>query len=143
MASLLACAALFAPRVFAGTTDDGLSGRWMTFDYQTHAARGVVRIFEQDGRWFGRIEGHDGDVAVCEACKDERRGQPMRGLLIIRGLKRVPGDDHAWDGGDVLDPTSGHVYRIKMHLDADDRLVIHGYLGLSLLGRSQTWSRLR
>ncbi len=142
-AALLLLVAATAAPAFADLVDgDALSGRWMTFDDRTHEASGIVRIYEQNGRWFGRIEGRDGDRAVCDACRDERHGQPMRGLLIIRDLRRVPGDPHGWDGGDVLDPRSGHLYRIKMHLDDDgEHLVIHGYIGLSLIGRSQTWGR--
>jgi uncharacterized protein (DUF2147 family) len=142
---MLALLAIFAPSMSAAANEaDPLSGRWMTFDDHTHAARGIVRLYEQEGRWFGRIEGDDEERRVCDACKDDRHGQPMKGLLIIRNMRRVPGDPRSWDGGDVLDPTTGHLYRIKMRLDDDgDHLVVHGYLGVSLIGRSQTWSRVR
>lgn len=138
VAVAIACASTAAQ-----AADADLSGRWLTPDDRAHPGRGIVRLYEENGRWFGRIEGGDDDRAVCDACKDERHGLPMRDLLIIRDLKRVPNDPHAWDGGDVLDPTTGHVYRIKMRLDGDDRLVIHGYLGVSVIGRSQTWTRVR
>jgi uncharacterized protein (DUF2147 family) len=58
---------------------------------------------------------------------------------IIRNLQH---EDNEYTGGDILDPESGSVYRCKMHLEQDGtRLVVRGFIGFSLLGRSQTWQR--
>jgi uncharacterized protein (DUF2147 family) len=41
-----------------------------------------------------------------------------------------------------LDRESGSVYRCKMHLEQNGaRLIVRGYIGISLLGRTQTWER--
>ena len=115
-------------------------GVWKTFD--DGKARGFVRIYEQDGKLFGRIEQSftPGDEhRTCAVCTDERKNQPIIGLLIIRNIKR---DGNEYSGGDILDPESGSVYRCKMHLEQNGaRLVLRGYIGFSLLGRSQTWER--
>jgi len=119
-------------------------GRWITFDDHTHTARGIVRIFEQDGKLFGRIEraADRDDHEVCVACPDERKGQPLNGLVIIRNMRRGVDDPQAWEGGDVLDPETGKIYRLKWRLEGRGAsLVVHGYIGLSLIGRSQTWAR--
>jgi uncharacterized protein (DUF2147 family) len=117
-------------------------GVWRTFDDKTGKARAIVRIYEQGGKLFGRIEQTftpGGEHRVCVPCTDERKNQPIVGLLIIRNIKRN-GDEYS--GGDILDPESGSVYRCKMHLEQDGaRLVLRGYIGISLLGRSQTWQR--
>ncbi len=115
---------------------------WKTFDDKTGLARAIVRIYEEDGKFFGRIE-HTftpgGEHRVCVPCKDERKNQPIINLVIIRNMKR---DGDEYTGGDILDPESGAVYRCKMHLEqGGSRLVLRGYIAVPLLGRSQTWER--
>jgi uncharacterized protein (DUF2147 family) len=117
-------------------------GLWKTFDDKTREARAIVRIYEQDGKLFGRIEQSftpGAEHRVCVPCRDERKNQPIIGLLIIRNINR---DGNEYSGGDILDPESGSVYRCKMHLEqGGTRLILRGYIGFSLLGRSQTWQR--
>ncbi len=143
-----ACSCLVPIAVAFGAAPSAESpvGRWQTFDDHTKAPRGVVRIYEQDGRLFGRIERSadaNADHAVCAVCTDERHGQPIDGLVIIRDMRRSADDPLEWSGGDILDPDDGKVYRFRMRLaDHGATLVARGYLGVSLLGRTQTWKRL-
>jgi uncharacterized protein (DUF2147 family) len=76
---------------------------------------------------------------VCSACVDERKNKPMVGLVIMRNMKR---NDREYGGGDILDPRSGSVYGCKFWLEqGGTRLVVRGFIGIPLLGRSQTWTR--
>jgi len=117
-------------------------GLWKTFDDKSGEARALVRIFRQDDAFFGKIEttltpGEEG--ALCQACTGERKDQPVAGLLILRGLKA---DRDGFAGGDILDPETGSVYRCNLRLENEgQRLVVRGYIGLSLFGRSQIWLR--
>jgi uncharacterized protein (DUF2147 family) len=117
-------------------------GVWKTFDDKTGKARAIVRIYEQDGKLFGKIERSmmpGAESRVCAVCTDERKDQPMLGLVIIRNMKRT---DDGWAGGDILDPDNGSVYRCKLHLDEGGaKLVVRGFIGISLLGRTQIWER--
>jgi len=117
-------------------------GLWKTIDDKTGNARAIVRIYEQGGKLLGRIERSftpGAENRVCEECKDERKNQPIIGLVIIRNVQSKDGE---YAGGDILDPDTGTLYRCKFHLDQDGtRLVVRGYIGISLLGRSQTWQR--
>lgn len=117
-------------------------GVWKTFDDKTGSARAIVRIYEQDGKLVGRIERSftpDAQNLVCVLCTDERKNKPIIGLLIVRNMKP---DGGAYAGGDILDPESGSVYRCRMQVGpGGSRLIVRGYLGFSLLGRSQTWER--
>jgi len=117
-------------------------GVWKTFDDKTGNARALVRIYEQDGKLFGRIEQSftpGAEHRVCAECTDDRKNQPIIGLVIIRNMKQ---SGNEYNGGDILDPESGSVYRCKMHLEQDGtRLILRGYIGFSLLGRSQIWQR--
>jgi len=117
-------------------------GLWKTFDDKTGSARAIVRIYQQDGKLFGRIARSftpGAESRVCGVCTDDRKNQPIIGLLIIRNIKLLDSD---YGGGDILDPETGSVYRCKFHLDqGGTRLVVRGYIGFSLLGRTQYWQR--
>lgn len=116
-------------------------GRWKTIDDKTGNPKAIVQIYEENGKLFGKIEKSLNPNAkkFCEKCKDDRKGQPIVGLLIIRGMARH-GDEYS--GGDILDPDNGSVYRCKMRLqEQGGKLSVRGFIGFSLLGRSQTWSR--
>jgi uncharacterized protein (DUF2147 family) len=125
---------------------DGVSpvGLWRTIDDETGKPRALVRIFEQDGRIFGRVEkGLTTPAAadeVCDLCTDERRGLPKIGLVIIRNMQR---DGDVWSGGDILDPDNGKVYRCRLRVVDDNRtLEVRGFIGFALLGRTQVWERV-
>jgi len=141
----LAVGLLRAPTVAAdaGAADaDSPVGLWKTIDDKTGKPRALVRIYEQDGRLFGKIEGSftpGAEHRVCEVCEDERKNQPMLGLVIIRNMQRT---DDGYGGGDILDPDTGKVYHCKLHVEGGTRLVVRGYIGFSLLGRNQTWQRV-
>jgi uncharacterized protein (DUF2147 family) len=117
-------------------------GLWKTFDDKTGQPRALVRIYLQDGTYFGKIEQSftpGAETRVCAVRTDERKNQPIIGLLIIRNVSLRDGE---YGGGDILDPDSGSVYRCKFHLENDGAvLVVRGFIGFSLLGRSQTWRR--
>ena len=116
-------------------------GRWRTFDDKTGKAKAIFVLYEEKGLLFGRVETLvDPDaVKICDKCSDERKGQPVTGMVLVRNLKK---DGDEYTGGDILDPRNGSVYRCKMRLvDQGRKLSVRGYLGFSLFGRSQTWIR--
>ena len=118
-------------------------GLWRTFDDRTGRERGLVRIFESNGAFFGRIE-HVSDPEeakqVCTKCRGDRHDKPIVGLDFLRGLR--PDGDARWSGGEVVDPETGDSYRASMRLeDKGNKLVVRGSVLGGLFGRSQTWIR--
>ena len=117
-------------------------GRWKTVDDKTGQARGIVRIYEENGAFFGKVEASlkaEDAKERCELCTDGRKGKPVVGMVVIRDLKKQ-GQDYA--GGDILDPDTGTVYRCKLRLlDEGKRLLVRGYMVAPILGRSQIWTR--
>jgi uncharacterized protein (DUF2147 family) len=118
------------------------AGSWRTYDDKTGHERSLVRIDITDGVLTGRIvslvdPAHAADI--CDKCDDDRKDQTVIGMEIIRGM-RQEGD--SWTGGRVLDPETGSIYRGTIRLeDGGAAMVLRGYIGIPLLGRSQTWQR--
>lgn len=133
--------ALFLLAAFAAYAADLTPvGRWRTVDDKTGKPRSIVLIYEQNGQYFGRVERSLNPATAgrrCDKCTDERKDQPIVGMVIVRSLKK---DGDEFNGGDILDPDNGKVYRCKLHVKGD-KLLVRGYLGASLFGRSQTWTR--
>jgi len=118
-------------------------GLWRNVDDKTGEAKAEIRIAESGGALSGRIEKSlkkDGKP-TCEECTDERKGQPIAGLEIIRGGKKAEGKD-VWEGGRILDPENGKEYRASFTpVDGGRKLEVRGYLGP--FWRTQTWNRVQ
>ena len=119
------------------------AGLWKSVDDNTGKPRSLIRISENNGEYSAVIEkgllATDTPDAVCDKCTDERKGKTIVGMTIVRGLKQK-GDSYV--GGDILDPENGKVYRCKMKLDSTgNKLEVRGFIGISLFGRSQIWTR--
>jgi uncharacterized protein (DUF2147 family) len=119
------------------------AGLWKSIDDKTGKPRSLVRITETDGIYSGVVEkgllpGDTGEK-VCDKCTDERKDQKIIGMTIIKNIKEKDG---SYLGGSILDPDNGKVYKCKLKLnETGDRLEVRGFIGFSLLGRSQTWVR--
>lgn len=136
-----AMSAALGPRIaVAQATPVGL---WNTISDTDGQLTGIVEIREDHGEYVGIVRGilvaADPADSVCGKCPGELKGQRIVGLEILRHMRRH-GDE--WSGGEILDPETGKTYRAKMKLAADgQKLVVRGYIGVSLFGRSQTWLR--
>jgi uncharacterized protein (DUF2147 family) len=128
----------------AATADTKPFGLWKTVDDKTGKPRGTVRIYDFNGEVFGKIESSFDPKEIkedCHHCPGDRKGKPMLGLVILRGLK-AHGEEYS--GGDILDPDTGTLYSCKIRLiEQGTKLLVRGYLGFSLFGRSQVWLRER
>ena len=120
------------------------AGTWRSIDDKTKQERSIIRISEEKGEFKGVVEKlfdqpGDDPSHLCKECKGERKDQPIIGMTILWGLKK---DGDAWAGGEILVPHNGKVYRCKMTLSEDGKsLNVRGFIGISLIGRSQTWYR--
>jgi len=121
-------------------------GVWKTIDDKTGTEKAQIRITESGGVLRGAIEKllapdakHDG---VCDKCTDDRKDQPMVGLEILRGVKKSD-SENLWDGGTILDAAEGKIYKVRLQsAEGGKKLEVRGYMGMPLLGRTQTWIRV-
>ena len=121
-------------------------GNWRTIDDSTGKPRAIVRLELVDGALQGTIDksldAGTNAAALCEKCPGPRKGQPIIGMAILTGLKPVPTDPLAWEGGEILDPDSGTIYRARLRLmPGGASLELRGFVGLALFGRTQIWQR--
>lgn len=125
-------------------------GYWQTIDDVTNLPRSIVKICQlNDKHLYGRIvqvnyRQNEGPQDTCTLCstKDPRHNQPNLGMVILTGLQATS-DPLIWNDGNVLDPVDGKVYDAKISLASDGKsLSLRGYIGFSLLGRSQTWTQV-
>jgi uncharacterized protein (DUF2147 family) len=144
---LTAAAALLALLVplQASNADQSPAGLWQAVDDDTKQPTGWFLISNHDGVYDGIIArmflkpGEDAN-AVCDQCKDDRYNHPWLGLEIIRGMKQ---DGDKYTDGTILDPRDGKIYKAQMTVTPDGQtLVVRGYIGISLLGQNQYWTRL-
>lgn len=118
-------------------------GTWKTIDDASGQAKALVQITETDGQLSGKVvkvlQSDQGPQPRCTKCDGERHDQPIEGMTVLWGLHR---DGDAWSGGKILDPVKGRVYKCKMQLtEGGSKLKVRGFIGFSLLGRTQVWIR--
>jgi len=122
------------------------AGLWKTIDDNTKKEKSLVRIVENGGVYTGRVEKILDTTAppdaVCKDCSDERKDQPVLGMTIIRDVRQSADDKTLFEGGDILDPNNGKVYRVRLKpIENGHKLEVRGYIGTPILGRTQTWIR--
>ena len=126
----------------AGASDSPV-GKWKTFDDKTGRAKSIVQITEENGELTGNVlevlESPAGPHPLCQPCEGERKDQPVEGMTILWGAKK---NGASWEDGEILDPANGKIYHVTLKLlDSGQKLEVHGYIGISWIGRSQIWQR--
>jgi len=118
-------------------------GKWKTIDDETGKALSVVEIYESKGKVYGKvieIFNPKNRNRVCENCSGEDKNKPILGLTVIKGLSK---EGNEYNSGKILDPKNGKLYQCYITLDSFDKLKVRGYIGISLLGRTQYWERVK
>lgn len=120
-------------------------GTWHTIDDKTGEAKAEIQIVDKDGALSGRVvkslRNDPNAKKICDDCKDDRKGQTIIGMEIIRGVKPDSSGDNLWaNGGKILDPENGKEYTVKMvPQEGGKKLQVRGYIGPFY--RTQTWLR--
>jgi uncharacterized protein (DUF2147 family) len=137
---LLALLVLGFSKSFSAGPDD-IIGVWLNA-----SGEGQIQIYKEGSRYYGKIawlkEPNDANGPKLDKNNpDEKlRKQPIVGLVILRDFKY---DDNEWNGGRIYDPKNGKDYKCYLKLKDAKTLSLRGYIGISLLGRTEVWTRVK
>jgi uncharacterized protein (DUF2147 family) len=139
-ATLLALPLLLAS--MAASAADPVVGRWKTIDDETGKAKSIVEITQNsNGTFSGRIteilSSDKGPNPICDKCKDDRKNKPVKGMEIVRGMKK---EGAGYAGGTILRPGDGKIFKSKMQLlEGGKKLEVSGCV--SFICKEQVWIR--
>ncbi len=140
---ILLFAVIFA--VNLGLAQDEIVGKWKTIDDATGKAKSIVEIYKKGDKYYGKIvqllteENKDG---VCRTCEGKYKDKNIIGLNILKDLE-YDADDKEWEDGTIMDPKNAKEYSVYLQLVEPDKLKVRGYIGFSLIGRTQYWYRVK
>jgi uncharacterized protein (DUF2147 family) len=123
-------------------SDSDIVGLWLTGD-----GDGWIEIRQDGNEFIGVIRGSPDDADQDPERVDDKNPDPslrhrkLLGLTIMRGFRHDGG--MRWSGGRIYDPNSGNTYKGNLRLLDRDTLRVRGFIGLSVFGRSDTWTRVR
>ena len=133
--------AAFVLSLFSVMSFAQIEGKWKTIDDETKQAKSIVEIWKKaDGKYYGKVS----QLLIkpanpnCAGCKDDRKNKPILGMEIIRGLVK---DGDEFTDGTITDPKTGKTYKCTI-TRTGDKLNVRGYMGVSILGRTQVWQKV-
>ena len=140
MKSVFTIVILFFCTVFY--SQNRITGKWKTVDDETGKPVSVVEIYEKQGKIYGKIIelfNPKNKTRVCENCTGDDKNKPLNGLIVIKGLVKN-GNEYT---GKILDPKQGRLYKCVITFENHHRLKVRGYIGVSFIGRTQYWERIK
>jgi uncharacterized protein (DUF2147 family) len=126
------------------SSTDSPVGSWTTVDDVTGKPKSVVIIWEQDSKLYGKVQklvdpDPNDPNPTCDDCEGDQKGKPVVGLRILWDLQK---DGDGWSGGTILDPANGKTYKCLISVEeGGKKLKVRGFMGVSVLGRTQYWLR--
>lgn len=137
---LIIALVFFSAGSFAQTADD-VVGKWLNKDKDAH-----IQISKKGDRYYGKIiwlknpKDENGNAKLdAKNPKSELQGRPILGLEILNNFRYK---DKSWEDGTIYDPKSGKIYSCKLTLTGNNKLNVRGYVGISLIGRTDVWTRI-
>lgn len=123
-------------------TAQAVIGKWYSID-PVGEKETIIELYKKEGKLFGKIvallQEEDKDK-ICKKCPEQFRDKPLLGLEILRNFES---EDNVWTNGVILVPKNGKEYKCHISIDSQERLIIRGYVGFYLLGRSTFWHRVK
>ncbi len=114
---------------------------WTTTDDETGLEKSEVVFYKKGDFLYGKIEKlllPEDQGKRCEKCEGSQKNQPIEGLIIVNDLVKTT---DVWEEGTILDPKTGKVYDCYLEFIDNNTLKVRGFIGLSILGRTQIWKR--
>ena len=132
---------LFSYVLISSIQVNEIEGIWITQDDETGKKKSEVFLYKNEEKLYGKILNlllEEDKGKLCVNCKGENKNLPIQGMVIIKDLKII---HKSWEDGTILDPKSGKTYSCYITFEDENTLKVRGYIGFSLLGRTQKWIR--
>jgi uncharacterized protein (DUF2147 family) len=121
---------------------DDIIGKWISA-----SGEGQIEIYSRSGKYFGKLawikEPNDEKGKPKTDIKNPHANLRSKPLLGLEILKDFVFDDDKWADGTIYDPKTGKTYSCNLTIKENGQLNIRGYIGISLIGRSETWKRVK
>ena len=117
-------------------------GKWYSIDPDTGENESIINVYEKDDKVYAQIETilkEEDKDKTCIECTGKDKDKPIEGLVIMKGLVK---DGDEYNGGKILDPKNGKYYKCYISLEEANKLKLRGYIGFSLIGRTEYWYRV-
>ncbi len=121
--------------------EDAILGQWFNASKEAK-----IEIYKEGDKYFGKLawmkepNDENGNPKVDNKNPEKAlQNRPLQDLVILRDFEYD--EDNVWTDGRIYDPKSGKDYKCKMTLTKDKKLDVRGYIGISLFGRTETWTR--
>lgn len=126
---------------YFGFAQNSILGVWQTIDDESGEAKSHVEIYEKNGKIYGKVIKllPAATVKICNNCPGEKNGKSLIGMDILWELRPYK---NYWSYGQIIDPKNGKIYSGSVWLEGD-QLKLRGYIGISLIGRTQIWHRVK
>ena len=132
---------LFSCVLISSVQINEIEGIWITQDDETGKKKSEVLLYKNEGKLYGKILDlllEEDKGKLCVNCKGENKNLAIEGMVIVEGLEL---NGKTWEEGTILDPKSGKTYSCYISFDNENTLKVRGFIGFSLLGRTQKWIR--
>ncbi len=141
---------LISASAAAGQGPGAILGKWWNEEKDAQ-----IEIYPCEGKFCGKIvflkephypendsKGMAGKPKVDRENPDPSlRERPMVGMNIVWGF--TPAGGNVWEGGYIYNPREGKTYKCKLTLENPDRLKVRGFIGVSLIGKTNIWTRVK
>ena len=115
--------------------------------WKTGEGNAMVRIYKNGEKFQGKIvwlkEPNDPETGKPKIDKNHpeeaNRTRPILGLVNIWGFSQT--GKNLWEDGNIYDPKNGNTYSCEIKMINSKVLEVRGYIGVSLLGRTDTWTK--
>jgi len=118
-------------------------GEWNTINPDDDKIESTINVYLKNNLLYAKIIKISDPLKqdkLCTACKGRNKNKPILGMIILFGLKK---DGDEWNGGKILDPKTGKIYKCYITLKNKNTLKLRGYIGFSLLGRTEYWQKAK
>ncbi len=128
---------------YVGINAQDVTGKWKTIDDESGKPKSIIEIYREGDKYYGKIiellteKNKDG---VCRTCETKYKDKNIIGLVILKDLVK---DGDEYNDGEIMDPKNAKTYSAYIKLEEPDKLKVRGYIGFSLLGRTQYWYRVK